>query len=337
MAFQQDGNGVVGGSWDNTVRKWAVIYGEQIGKPIKVGSTVRSVAVSKDGGWIVCGGDSGLVTICNGSMHEKVIEVKGHTFGVLAVDVSPNSKMFATGSYDETAVIWDIPAGKKLIGPLRHEGQVSGVNFSPDGDRLATATWDDSAIHVFDSHSGELLIHIPDSVHSVHSTPIAWSNDGLHIFSAYSGKIKQLDVLTGSMLSVWTVHGEHNFASIALAHHGKFIAYSTAKPGLVSLWDTVTHSRIGPVIQHSGEVSSIALSPDGNWLAAGQYNNRITFRDLTDILPHSFVNSSSTPFPQKSPLDTMEVRDPVVEESRSTQDIISPTSGPLVRYLVDYH
>lgn len=326
VAFQQDN--VIGGSWDQTVKKWEVVDGKEVGRVIKLASTVRSVAVSKDGHWIVCGGDGGLATVCDGSTHEKVIEVKGHAFGVIAVDVSPSSTRFATGSYDQTAVLWDIPTGKKVAGPLKHEGQVSGIKFSPDGHRLATASWDDSSIRIFDSQSGRLLIRISEAVHSVHSTPIAWSNDGQHIFAVYRGKIKELDVSTGSLRSMWTVHGEHNFASVTLARDGKFIAYSTAKPGLVSLWDTAAHSRLGPVVEFSGEVRSIALKSDGHWLAAGQYDNRITLQNLTDILPHTFVDVP-TSSPQMSSHEVMGPSDPV-EEPRPPRDLIPHSSVGLL-------
>ncbi|KAH7905044.1 hypothetical protein BJ138DRAFT_1165467 [Hygrophoropsis aurantiaca] len=322
VVFEQDGTHIVSGSRDETIRKWRAVDGQEVGQAMRAGKRVNAVAVSRDGRWMACGMDNGLIAVWDASTHEKVIGVNGHRDDVDAVDISPDSQTFATGSRDKMAFIWNITTGRKLVGPLKHEGNVSGVKFSPQGDHIATATWySDKSIRIFDSHSGDLLTVIPDAVLSGCSTPIAWSNDGQQIFAVHDGKIKELNVSTASLLSEWPVHGQDNNASLALANHGRFIAYSTSTS--VSLWDTSTHAQLGPLIEHTGKVMAIALSPDSTCLASGQSNRKITLRDLRSILPDSYFVTTLAPSTQ----DTTEALCTVEEESGLKQSVISQSSS----------
>ncbi|KAF9219825.1 hypothetical protein BS17DRAFT_658368, partial [Gyrodon lividus] len=55
--------------------------------------------------------------------------------------------------------------------------------------------------------------------------------------------------------------------SIAISLSGKFIA-SGSLDNIVLLWDTMTSTQIGPILQHDGCVRSITISPDGSHLVS---------------------------------------------------------------------
>jgi WD40 repeat protein len=61
---------------------------------------------------------------------------------VAAVAFAPDGNLLATGSYDQSARLWDITS-KQLRYTLRgHRGVVMSVAFSPDGRTLGTASID---------------------------------------------------------------------------------------------------------------------------------------------------------------------------------------------------
>ena len=67
-------------------------------------------------------------------------ELKGHKALVYSVAFSPNGKILATASFDNTIKLWAYPSGKELRTLTGHKSAVYCVAFSPDGKTLASAS-----------------------------------------------------------------------------------------------------------------------------------------------------------------------------------------------------
>lgn len=250
---------------------------------------ILAIFVSRNHEWIVGGTDGDGAIVWDGEMQEQVVRVEG-TSKVSAVDVSPDSTRFATGTDDGDASIWSITTGQRLVDLLKHDGSmVSGIRFSPGGERIANACY--PSIRIFDSRTGDKLIAINTfTVGWTASTPLAWSSDGQQIFSASChNRIGAFDASTGTQLGEsQTLHGDdNNVRSIALAANGKFLATLANDSSRVSFLDTSTLARIGPVIEGSEDTWSISISPDSSYLATG-FNGKIVIRDLGKILPELY-------------------------------------------------
>ena len=132
VAFYGDGIHILSGNGDG-IRRWRFADGQEVGK--RTGMAVGAVSVSRDQKWIVCGTESGT-SVWDGDMRDsEVIHVEG-TNWVYAVDVSPDSTRFATRSEDlesedigNTASVWSISNGERLVGPLKHDGEVTQIRF----------------------------------------------------------------------------------------------------------------------------------------------------------------------------------------------------------------
>jgi WD40 repeat protein len=74
----------------------------------------------------------------------SAVQVLRHDKDVNGVAFSPDGRLLATGSDDNTARVWDWASGQERA-RVTHDGDVFGVAFSPDGRLLATASFDDSA------------------------------------------------------------------------------------------------------------------------------------------------------------------------------------------------
>jgi serine/threonine protein kinase/WD40 repeat protein len=69
---------------------------------------------------------------------------------------SPDGRLVATASDDNTAQVWDANTGERRLSPLAHKTTVHLVGFSPDGRLIVTASEDRSA-RVWDAATGESL------------------------------------------------------------------------------------------------------------------------------------------------------------------------------------
>lgn len=74
---------------------------------------------------------------------------KANHEAVWSVEFSPNSKLLATASADQTAKLWDVNTQRMIAVCVGHVGAVHDVAFSPNGKVLATAG-EDWIVHLWD-------------------------------------------------------------------------------------------------------------------------------------------------------------------------------------------
>src|SRR5438093_456426 len=66
----------------------------------------------------------------------------GHNDDVVSVAFSRDGKTIASGSAEETIMLWDVATGKEKTTCKGHALYVSSVAFSPDGKTLASGSSD---------------------------------------------------------------------------------------------------------------------------------------------------------------------------------------------------
>ena len=84
--------------------------------------------------------------------HAKTLE--GHTEWVYSVSWSPDGKKLASGSWDNTVIIWDANTGAKLKTLEGHRWYVISVCWSPDGKYVASCS-EDKTVIIWDANTGE--------------------------------------------------------------------------------------------------------------------------------------------------------------------------------------
>jgi hypothetical protein len=127
-----------------------------------------------------------------------LLELKGHTDGVVSAGFSPDGARIVTGSFDRTVKVWDARTGTPLLELKGHTGQVTTVEFSPDGARIVTASADHTA-KVWDARTGSLLFELKG--HAFGVMRAAFSPDGARIVTESSDRtVKVWDAPSGEEL-----------------------------------------------------------------------------------------------------------------------------------------
>jgi predicted NACHT family NTPase len=76
---------------------------------------------------------------------QQLLELRGHTQGVVCVAFSRDGQKVITGGDDKTAIVWDATTGQRLLNVEGHTAGVTSVAFAPDGRRALTASLDATA------------------------------------------------------------------------------------------------------------------------------------------------------------------------------------------------
>src|SRR5207253_5574532 len=100
---------------------------------------------------------------------------KGHTGLVFSVAFSPDGKVLATGSFDNTVKLWDFATGKELQTLKGHTSSIYGVAFSPDGSLLASGS-QDKTIRLWNPKDGKFIKELKGHGDIVNA--VIFSNDG---------------------------------------------------------------------------------------------------------------------------------------------------------------
>ena len=287
---------------------------------------MNAISVSRDGKWVVCGTMAGA-SVWDAELREKVAVAEAAN-EVGAVDVSPDSSRFATGT-DGEGNVWGITTGERLVGPLKCDARVNGVRFSPNGKQIAISDY--AAVRIFDSRTGDRLIDIatfPRKIFPI--TPLAWPSDGQRIFvQSEDSKIKSFAASTGSRLA--ESPGLNDDHSISLSGNGKFIA--SVADHAVSFLDTCTLAKIGTAIEDSERMWSIAVSSDSSLIAIGRRDGKVIIHNLANFVPDSYgpfhvstrpciVRINTIPFPILT--TTLDIHSRGTTTRRGTADLWKP-------------
>ena len=195
VGFSPDGQSIVSGSSDQTVRLWD-LEGNPIGQPFQGHeSWVLSVGFGPDGQSIVSGSDDQTVRLWDLEGNPIGQPFQGHESRVLSVGFSPDGQSIVSGSDDQTVRLWDLegnPIGQPFQG---HEGSVLSVGFSPDGQSIVSGSFDQS-VRLWDLEGNP--IGQPFQGHEGRVWSVGFSPDGQSIVSGSSDQSVRLWDLEGN-------------------------------------------------------------------------------------------------------------------------------------------
>ena len=108
IAFSPDGNMLVGGMRDNTIRLWDGHTGKNLRTIKGYTNWARSVAFSPDGRTIINGSWGKTFYLLDTDIGKNLRTFTGHTEKIWSVAFSSDGKTIASGGHDKTVCLWDV-------------------------------------------------------------------------------------------------------------------------------------------------------------------------------------------------------------------------------------
>ncbi|KAJ8589250.1 WD40 repeat-like protein [Rhizopogon salebrosus TDB-379] len=263
IATFPDGKRIATGSHDKTIQIWRLEDGREMKKWV-MKKNVTTIAILRDGMQVVSATMYWQLWVHDTRTGRVVAgPLDAHTNLVIALDISPDGGILASGSFDRTVILWDTTTWQRKGHPLMCEAHVACVRFSPTG-QLGVATY--KYIQIWDLDRRERLAQFNGHT-DFNNSPnfsLTWTRDGVYLLSAGDKNdpvIRCWDTSTWTQAGdPWTGHGDHiNY--IIFNPAGTLLA-SASSDHTVRLWQPGTGIEVLRY-EHSDWISRVAFSVDG--------------------------------------------------------------------------
>ncbi len=194
------------------------------------------------------------------------------------VRFSPDGRLVAASGADGQIRLFDATTLKPDSNYPAGQGEVNGLDFSPDSSTLASAG-DDGTVLLWNLRNGVEQLRF--RAHAGLAFQAVFAQGGrLLATCGNESAIRLWNVADGSPLRDLKHHSE-TVEAIALSTSGVLAAVS--RDGQGSLWDLEKQLRIGSLALTPKSVfNSVAFSPSGYFIAAGQVNGMLSLRRSGD-------------------------------------------------------
>jgi WD40 repeat protein/DNA-directed RNA polymerase subunit RPC12/RpoP len=177
---------------------------------------------------------------------------------------SPDGRMLAIASSNNTIQICDIEDGKTIWILRGPSSEISSIAWSPDGQTLASGCGD-TTIWLWNINTGKRRRQLKG--HTDWVWKVSWSPDGNTLASSSRDEtIRLWDMKSRECRRVLKSYLAFR-PSLVWFLDGKGLAASSF--GMAIVWDTDTGEEREGIFQEDNSSSSMALSPDGKLLAWG--------------------------------------------------------------------
>ncbi len=272
--FSPDGKFIASGSADKTViindcASWKVVktfnesYYDIWGIPVKF---------SPDNNYLVYGSYETLKIVSVRNNFIGITNTYAHMKGIQSLDVSPNDQYIITAGVDSQLRVWSVPDLKPIANVKGHENEVWSTSISPDG-KFAVSGGEDGFFKVWKFPSLELF------------NAVKYHQRSIEYVSISQGQKYILCASSDSTISVWkwgeydapyrVLTGHNGSVPVAIFSSDEKLVFSGGQDDYIEVFDIDSGSMIYKIKAHNGDIMTLSLSPDGNYLASGSRDRTV--------------------------------------------------------------
>lgn len=261
VKFDRSGKRIASASWDNTARIWSTTNFQE--KTVLRGHRdwLLGVDFSPSGNTLATGSRDRSVHVWSINQPELLLN-EGHWID--DIEFHPRMGRIAVARTDRTIRVWQHTTGL----PAQSFDGEGFVSFDPSGKRLVTRDpQDDTSILLIDvSMSSRQSDPIKCNRHGRRVQDVQFHRDGDWFVSVGSdGKVCEWDAVNGRLRNEFDPGG--GMASVAIDASGDHLVLGHFG-GRLELVERKTGNLVRSY-SGAGRIHSVAISDDGNWIAAG--------------------------------------------------------------------
>jgi len=331
VAFAPDGQHVASAGADNAVRVWD-LDGHSLATLSGHAGRVTTVAFSPTGRELASGSADRAIRLWDAATFTSNGVLNGHTDTITSIAFSPDGRRIVSGSADQTVRFWEPAVGRSdrviaAVGDSVRQVAVSGdstrvavahgngavrvLNLSTtappivcaEGNRLLSPADHKNIGFTPDGRlvsSYELSIRVWDSSNC--ATLAAWNGDALPVkeelavspdgsrvaTGIFGGLLSIRDLSTGRV--IWQTDSAGMVLRVAYSPDGARIIVAAGRD--VRVWNADRPEVVMTMAGHEGNVTAVAVSADGRWIASGSNDRTVRLWRPADGQPVATLTGS---------------------------------------------
>ncbi|MFH7025535.1 MAG: NB-ARC domain-containing protein [Heteroscytonema crispum UTEX LB 1556] len=279
LAVTPDGEQVISGSEDGTVKIWSLNSGNLIRTIPAHNESVDAIVTTAapDGLRIISGSHDKTIKIWNLKTGELVRTLAGHYGSINAIALTPDNSKMISASSDCSLKVWNLENGEALHTLVGHRASVQAVTvvFTNKKKWVISGSYNDT-LRVWNLETGkeEFTLGDSDMVWSIAAT-----RDGERVISASEdGTLTVWKVATWEKEYTLKSHSEP-VRTVTVTSDGKQII-SGSSDGTLKIWKADTWENKATISGHTAWVLAVAVTPDSKQIISAS-GNKLFSNDYT--------------------------------------------------------